>query len=172
MSNRSSMAERTLSSVEFPNPAPGRTFESGDDTARPSQRAIALLNPACVVCGQENPHGLHLEFQSEQDPAIARAPWTASVGWESFQGVIHGGVISAVLDEAMSKAIIFAGHEAFTAEMKIRFRRKVSIGETLSVRGWVVAVHKRKISAEASLASADGVEKAHAWATFLTARPA
>lgn len=171
MSNSSGMAESTLSSVERGNHVPGSAFTSGGDTARPSRRAVALLNPACVVCGQENPHGLHLEFQAEQDTSIARAPWTASVGWESFQGVIHGGVISAVLDEAMSKAIIFAGHEAFTAEMKIRFRRKVRIGETLCVRGWVVAVRKRKIMAEASLASADGVEKAHAWATFLTARP-
>ena len=131
-------------------------------------RATASLNPACVVCGQENPCGLHLEFQTDGDVSLAH--WTASAGWESFKGVIHGGVICAVLDEAMSHAIIAAGYEALTAEMGIRFRKKVSVNDVLRVRGWVVRIQKRKIVAEGSLTSTDGVEKAHAWATFLSTR--
>jgi uncharacterized protein (TIGR00369 family) len=108
---------------------------------------------------------LHLEFQTYGN--VSTAQWTASAGWESFKGVIHGGVICAVLDEAMSQAIIAAGYEALTAEMRIRFRKKVSVNDLLRARGWVVRVQKRKIVAEGSLTSADGVEKAHAWATFL-----
>jgi hypothetical protein len=137
----------------------------GTDLLQENLRATAPLNPACVVCGQENPCGLHLEFQMDGDVSMAR--WTASAGWESFKGVIHGGVICAVLDEAMSQAIIAAGYEALTAEMRIRFRNKVSVNDVLSVRGWVVRVQKRKVVAEGSLVSADGVERAHAWATFL-----
>jgi hypothetical protein len=106
-------------------------------------RATAPLNPACVVCGQENPCGLHLEFQT--DGEVSMAHWTASAGWESFKGVIHGGVICAVLDEAMSQATIAAGYEALTAEMRIRFRKKVSVNDVLRVRGWVVRVQKRKL---------------------------
>jgi hypothetical protein len=140
-------------------------LEDGSDRLLQNPRATTPLNPACVVCGQENPCGLHLEFQTDGDVSLAH--WTASAGWESFKGVIHGGVICAVLDEAMSQAIIAAGYEALTAEMKIRFRKKVGVNDVLSVRGWVVSVQKRKIVAEGSLTSADGVEKAHAWATFL-----
>jgi hypothetical protein len=131
----------------------------------PSPRTLAPLNPACVVCGQMNPRGLHLEFEAEGWTAAAQ--WTASAGWESFQGVIHGGVICAVMDEAMSQAIISAGYSALTAEIHVRYRNKVSVSDTLCVRGWVVSVRKRKIVAESCLISADGVEKAHAWATFL-----
>ena len=130
-------------------------------------RATAPLNPECVVCGQENPCGLHLEFQTDGD--VSTAQWTASAGWESFKGVIHGGGICALLDEAMSQSIISAGYTALTAEMRVRFRKKVSVNDDLSVRGWVVRVQKRKIVAEGSLTSADGVERAHAWATFLAA---
>ena len=137
----------------------------GADSLLLNLRATAPLNPACVVCGQENPFGLHLEFQTDGD--VSTAQWTASAGWESFKGVIHGGVICAVLDEAMSQAIIAAGYEALTAEMRIRFRKKVSVNDVLRARGWVVRVQKRKIVAEGSHTSADGVEKAHAWATFL-----
>ena len=69
----------------------------------------------------------------------------------------------------MSQSIISEGYTALTAEMRVRFRKKVSVNDDLSVRGWVVRVQKRKIVAEGSLTSADGVEKAHAWATFLAA---
>jgi len=63
---------------------------------------------------------------------------------ESFQGVIHGGIIASVLDEAMSKSIISEGDEAFTADLRIRFRKKVCVEDVVFVSGWVVNVEKRK----------------------------
>lgn len=126
-----------------------------------------LLNPACFVCGQENAMGLRLVFQTEN--RRASAAWTPRAGWESYQGIIHGGVISSVLDEAMSKAILSGGDEAFTADLRIRFRKKVCVEDVIQVHGWVVSVAKRKILAEATLTSEDGEERAHAWGVFLTA---
>ncbi len=126
------------------------------------------LNPACFVCGEENLHGLHLEFQT--DGRRASAGWTAASGWESFQGIVHGGILSAILDEAMSKAIISGGVEAFTADLRIRFRSKVCVGDSVFVNGWMVSREKRRVLAEASLTSEDGEERAHAWGVFLAAQ--
>jgi acyl-coenzyme A thioesterase PaaI-like protein len=128
-------------------------------------RRHALLNPACVVCGRENPTGLHLEFACS--PGEATAEWKPTPAWESFQGVVHGGIVTAVLDEAMSKAIIARHSEALTAELRVRFRKQVSPAETFRVRGWVLETRKRRILAEATLTSPTGDEHAHAWATFL-----
>jgi acyl-coenzyme A thioesterase PaaI-like protein len=130
--------------------------------------ATTRINPGCVVCGPKNPWGLHLDF--EAGGGVSVACWRTTTGLESFRGTIHGGVICAVLDEAMSRAIVSAGYSALTAELRVRFRQKVVPGEELSIRGWVAGVWKRKIEAESSLVSADGVEKAHARATFLTTR--
>jgi hypothetical protein len=113
------------------------------------------------------PRGLRLKFESEDGASIAQ--WIPIAGWESFKGIVNGGVICAVLDEAMSQAIIAAGYEALTAEMRIRFRKKVSVNDVLRVRGWIVRIQNRMIVAEGSLTSADGMERAHAWATFLAA---
>ncbi len=126
------------------------------------------LNPACFVCGEENPKGLHLAFQ--EGGCRASAGWTTDETWQSYKGIIHGGIITSVLDEAMSKAIISSGAEAFTADLRIRFRKKVCVGEVVQINGWVVSVVKRKILAEASLTAEDGEECAHAWGVFLTAR--
>jgi acyl-coenzyme A thioesterase PaaI-like protein len=128
-------------------------------------RRQARLNSACVVCGAENQTGLHLSFRCSA--AEVTAEWTPTDAWESFQGVIHGGIITTVLDEAMSKAIIARHCEALTVEIRVRFRRQVSPGDALRIRGWVVEKRKRRILAEAVLATAAGDEYAHAWATFL-----
>jgi acyl-coenzyme A thioesterase PaaI-like protein len=98
-------------------------------------RRVALLNSRCVVCGAENANGLRLRFETGSKGV--RATWVPKRGWESFQGTVHGGIVTAVLDEAMSKAIIACGWEAFTVELGVRFRSRVSPGEELRVEGWV-----------------------------------
>jgi len=147
----------------LPNSIPSADVRPAD--AAPGNET---LNPECFVCGGENPNGLHLDFQAEGQRASATL--TARVGWESYKGVIHGGILSSVLDEAMAKAIISGGDQGFTADLRIRFRKKVSVDEVVFVTGWVVSAEKRRILAEASITSAEGEEKAHAWGVFLTAR--
>jgi acyl-coenzyme A thioesterase PaaI-like protein len=128
-------------------------------------RERARLNSACVVCGSANPKGLRISFQQRAD--LICADWTPTSDWEGFQGVIHGGIITTVLDEAMSKAIIARNWEALTVELKVRFRGRVSAGQAFRIRGWVVEKQRRKILTEATLTSTTGEECAHAWATFL-----
>jgi acyl-coenzyme A thioesterase PaaI-like protein len=86
---------------------------------------------------------------------------------EGFRGIVHGGIVSTVLDEAMSKAVFATNCQALTCELKVRFRHHVAVGEPLQICGWVVSRKKRKITAEASLCTLDGKERAQAWATFL-----
>ncbi len=124
-----------------------------------------LLNPKCVVCGADNPNGLQLDFLV--GPAGANATWLPSQGWESFRGTVHGGVVTAVLDEAMSRAVIARGWEALTVDLRVRFHARVIPGDPLRVHGWVVERRRRKIVAEAQLLTAKGVERAHAWGIFL-----
>jgi acyl-coenzyme A thioesterase PaaI-like protein len=130
------------------------------------KRNQARLNPACVVCGVQNPKGLRIEFVNESDGV--RANWTPAAGWESFPGIVHGGIITTVLDEAMSKAIISRDWQALTAELRVRFHGRVSPGDSLQIRGWITNRRKRRILAEAMLTTDRGQELDHAWATFLT----
>jgi hypothetical protein len=151
---------------------PNRQHDQGSHLPRSNEivpasasRRIAPLNSRCFVCGEQNPNGLQVMFETRSNGVHAR--WVPEYGWESFQGTVHGGIITAVLDEAMSKAIIACGWEAFTVELKVRFHGRVSPGEELRVEGWVVEKRKRRILAEASLAAPAGRERAHAWAAFL-----
>jgi acyl-coenzyme A thioesterase PaaI-like protein len=129
-------------------------------------------NDCCFACGAANPHGLGLRFAAQAD-GTQRAEWRGAPEWEGFPGVIHGGIVSTLLDEAMSKAVAAPGTLAMTCELRVRLRHHVASSEDLCVTGWIVETRRRRINAEASIMGRDGVERAHAWGTFLqTAIPA
>ncbi len=140
-------------------------IKAQESWAMEKSRECARLNPACIVCGSTNPKGLRIRFRQCIDAICA--DWTPTGDWESFQGTIHGGIITTVLDEAMSKAIIAREWEALTVDLRVRFRGRVAPGEGLHVRGWVIGKQRRKILTEATLTTTAGEERAHAWATFL-----
>ncbi len=120
----------------------------------------------CFACGASNPNGLKLQFRVHGDGSVI-ADWTPADIWEGYQGIIHGGIVSTVLDEAMSKAVAAVTQPALTCHLEVRLRRAVAPGESLVVRGWVVKKRKRYIRVEAQLCDRLDVERAHAWATFL-----
>ena len=95
------------------------------------------------------------------------AEWIPSSSTEGFDGIVHGGIVSTVLDEAMAKAVVSAQLEALTAELRVRFRRHVASLSKVQIRGWIESRNKRVIKTEAALIGADGTELAHAWASFL-----
>jgi acyl-coenzyme A thioesterase PaaI-like protein len=126
----------------------------------------AQSQDACIVCGPNHPHGLRIRYELAGDRSVA-ANWTPTPEWEGLRGVVHGGIISTVLDEAMAKAVAANECKALTGELRVRFRHQVQAGEKCQIKGWVVKRTKRLIETEATLTAADGSERAHAWAVFL-----
>jgi len=122
----------------------------------------------CFVCGQANAGGLRIQFHSAGDGSV-EARWKPEETLEGFPGIVHGGIVATLLDEAMSKAIAALGCTALTAELKVRYRRPVRSGKELAVRGWVLDRQKRRVRAEAAVVDRDGIESAHGWGTFLSA---
>jgi uncharacterized protein (TIGR00369 family) len=129
-------------------------------------RIRAEIQSTCFVCGPAHPSGLRIRYEIRRDGSVC-ATWTPGRSWEGFAGIIHGGIVSTLLDEAMSKAVSAAGRRALTAELRVRFRHPVYSGEAVTIRGWVLDHAKRRIRTEAMLADGEGKELAHAWATFL-----
>ena len=132
-------------------------------------RLEARLNSSCYVCGLDNPRGLHLVFERSEGGEMS-ATWTPDSTLEGFEGIVHGGLVSTVLDESMAKAVAATGVEALTAELRIRFRHHVIAGNPLVVCGWVTESSTRVIRAEAKLLDSARMELAHGWSSFLVLR--
>ena len=56
---------------------------------------------------------------------------------EGYPGVLHGGVISALLDGAMTNCLFAQGRAAVTAELRVRFRHPVATDGTARLRAWI-----------------------------------
>jgi acyl-coenzyme A thioesterase PaaI-like protein len=132
----------------------------------PEIRLDARSQSSCFACGPDNSRGLRLHFQGNEGGEMV-AEWIPESELEGFQGIVHGGIVSTVLDEAMSKVVAESGVKALTAELRVRFRQHVPSGKMICVRGWIDSQNKRMTKTEAVLTSSSGTELAHAWATFL-----
>ena len=90
------------------------------------------VHPNCVVCSLANGRGLQLDFVSGDDGGIA-ATFTCDETLEGYRGMMHGGMISSVLDGAMTHCMFAHGKTAVTAEMSTRFRHPILIRQVATV---------------------------------------
>ncbi len=109
----------------------------------------------CFGCGPHSKIGLHMKFR-ELDERSVESRLTLEPPYQGWQGVAHGGIVALVLDEAMAYAAGALGYLGVTAEMKLRFRRPVPIGQPLLVRGTVLWQRRNVFGVEASIFSDDG----------------
>lgn len=103
----------------------------------------------CFACGMENPDGLRIEWAIEG--LTTTAQFTPDRKYQGWKGIVHGGIIATLLDEAMTRlaCIIFQG--ALTAEMTVRYVAPAPIGQLLSIRGEIVSQRRNLIEMKATI---------------------
>lgn len=57
---------------------------------------------------------------------------------QGYPGVLHGGILGALLDETVGRAAYLVQEWVFTAKVEIRFRKPAPIGQTIRFEGWIV----------------------------------
>ena len=123
----------------------------------------------CFACGQSNPIGLKLKF--EWDGKTARAAFTPTEFYQSWPGVVHGGIILCLLDEAMSQVALFEGDHCVTAKIEAKLNRPASLNETLVVTASVTRKTRKLIETKAAVSLPDGTLIAEGAATQFIAQP-
>ena len=98
-------------------------------------------HPDCVVCSSANTRGLQLEFALGEKGSV-RADFRCPQEFQGYGGFLHGGVISSLLDGAMTNCLFAHGQAAFTAELNVRFLHPVVVGEAVTVRAWIDRSHR------------------------------
>ncbi len=120
----------------------------------------------CFACGKDNPISLGLEFVLD-DKGRAVASFTPLDVHQGYNNIVHGGLVSTLLDEAMAKVIYLQGIKAVTAEMKTRFKKSLRIGEKVEVTGILLEKHHKLIFTEAYLKNESDEIIARAEAKFI-----
>ncbi len=104
---------------------------------------------------------MHLEFEVARDRAETR--YVGRQQDQGYDGLMHGGIVAALLDETMGWAIFHQGIWGVTAKLAVTYRRPVPVGEELRIsaevagdrgraielRGWVTRASDGEVLAEA-----------------------
>ncbi|HEX8949465.1 MAG TPA: PaaI family thioesterase [Dissulfurispiraceae bacterium] len=123
-------------------------------------------NDHCFVCGTKNPGGLKLSFRYSDGKITSE--FTPSREHQGYPGITHGGIISAVLDEAMIQVAIAEGINPVTAELRVRFRKTLETGRKAVVEAGMTRKSPRLFEAHSRLLDAgDGEVIAEATAKLI-----
>ena len=111
----------------------------------------------CLVCGRQNPKGLHLHLHVDESTGAVQTHFTPATEHIGFEGIIHGGILATVLDEAMVWAATWRGRRfCVCGEMTIRFRKAAEVGKPLIIRAAIDSARARIIQTSGEVLDAAG----------------
>jgi acyl-coenzyme A thioesterase PaaI-like protein len=124
----------------------------------------------CFGCGPLNEEGLQRTFQPEGDVSVTE--FQVPSRYQSWKGVVHGGMVALMLDEAVGWAAWHRGHPGVTGKLEVRYRLPLKIGERIRVVGRVDRIRRTLVYATATIErTSDGATIAEATATLMDATP-
>jgi acyl-coenzyme A thioesterase PaaI-like protein len=127
---------------------------------------------SCFVCGRENPVGLKVRWDQHPEAGEIRGEVTVAEHFNGYPGVVHGGIIGALLDETAGRTILMDGgfeDLMVTARLEVVYRRPTPTGVPLQLVGRLVRRLGTRAEAEAELCLPDGTVTARG--AVVLARP-
>lgn len=111
----------------------------------------------CFVCGRNNPVGLYLHFHDNgQDEVFCE--YTVPERYQSYPGIVHGGILASMLDEVVGRVAIIGDHHNFMVAVKLQvlYRHPVPVETALKIQGKIVRMSGRLGKAQGEIILPDG----------------
>jgi uncharacterized protein (TIGR00369 family) len=97
----------------------------------------------CFLCGMQNPVGLKLTFYDDLENQRVHSEFVIPDEYQGYPGVVHGGIVAAVLDETAGRAVMLDGkHDNLFATLRltIRYHHPTPTETPLTAVGWVAKI--------------------------------
>ncbi len=98
-----------------------------------ARNLIVTSHENCIVCGTKNPLSLGLKFTPDSK-GLVTATFCGNSCLQGYDGILHGGIISTLLDSAMTHCLFHQGIEAVTGDLRVRFIAPVPFDATVTIR--------------------------------------
>jgi len=142
--------------------------DRGAPPSAPGPSAGRTNDHNCFGCGLRNDSGLRLLFDDDPDGNGVRAVFVPAPRVEGYTGMVHGGIITTVLDEVMAWSLSRHGIWAVTAALATRYRKPIRIGQPTLATGTIVRDRGRALELRGEIRDRDdGRLLAEATATFI-----
>jgi len=130
-------------------------------------RDIKLPKNNCFVCGPDNPEGMHLKFTLDEARQTFICQFSLSDRYTGPPGHCHGGIIAAILDDAMGKVNKLRHVIALTREMTLEYLKPVPLHQPLRVEGREIKVEGRTHTNTAEILNEKGEVLARSRGIFI-----
>ena len=124
-----------------------------------------IADTFCFACGKDNPYGLHMDFTDEGEDYVCH--WQPQPHHQGWHRILHGGLVSTLLDEVMTWRLVSRGIHAVTAEMTLRLKAPTPLDQELTIRARVVAQRRRVYEVAGEIVLPDGTVTATAEGKFM-----
>ena len=120
----------------------------------------------CFGCAPENPIGLHMDFYEDGDDI--RCCWIPQTHYQGWLGVLHGGIISTLIDETagwvVTRKLQAAG---MTSRLEVKFHKPIRSDETqISIRARITEQKRNIVVIHVEVENAHGLVCAEGEATY------
>jgi uncharacterized protein (TIGR00369 family) len=113
----------------------------------------------CFICGLQNPVGLHMAIYNDHDDHCVYSNITIPDQYQSYPGVVHGGIVATMLDEISGRAIIMDGNDQnlmVTMKLDVKYRLPTPTNTPLKVVGRVVSQTETRAKVAGEIQLPDG----------------
>ena len=107
-----------------------RLPEEGDGRAATGMEDFFERGP---IAGLANPLAPPATFERDDEARIVHGTVTFGNAFEGGPGIVHGGFLASVLDEALGVATTFSGDPALTGELTVRYHRATPTRQPLRI---------------------------------------
>jgi len=124
----------------------------------------------CFLCGRQNEFGLKITWHNDRDARQVRAAVAVPERYNGYPGIVHGGIVAAILDETAGRAILLDGNAddlMVTLKLEIKYRRPTPTGQPLTAVGWVIRQTEQRAQVAGELRLADGTVTAECEAILI-----
>lgn len=101
------------------------------------------------------------------DSGCVHATYIPRPEHQGYPGVMHGGLVTAMLDELIGRTAIANDIWCMTAKLEVRFRKPVPIGALLKLKGQITRRTNRLLDGRGEIRAEDGTLLAEAHGTYL-----
>ena len=121
----------------------------------------------CFVCGRKNPHGLYMSFYDDgQEQVISN--YTVSDAYQGYPGIVHGGILTSMLDEVVARVAFIGDPHKFmmSVKLEVKFRQPVPTETPLEIVGRIIKLRGRLGQAVGKVLLPDGTVAAESSMTL------
>ncbi len=112
-------------------------------------KPVLIDDHYCFACGKDNKEGLDLEWFIEGNSC--HAIFTPQKKFQGWKGLVHGGILATLLDEAMTRLAWINSGGAMTAEMTVRFIKPALTQDKIYAFGEIVSENRKIVGMRAFL---------------------